>query len=345
MNIHVLVIIIMIILKGIFSAGDTALTYIDRNKLNSRPKKDVKAQRIKHLKENRIGFWGEIELAILMLELIATAYVAEFLIEPVAKWLNPLILKGILTQPVVNFISVIIIGFVLTYLLLVFGYILPKQLARNNPDKVAYKTINILWFMAKLNKPFEGFVRFTTDIFSKIFRIPNTTEYRLTEKELKMLIRESMSDGIIGKEEKTIILNTIKFDAILVKEEMIAKEHVEFIDLNASHEEIIEKIRKNKYSRMPVYVNSEDNIVGIFNMKDVITENGIEKKIQIKDYLRQAIRVNKKDTLSLTFRKMQSERQMMALVYDEKEKLCGIITLEDIIERLVGEILDENDIK
>lgn len=345
MNIHILVIIVMIILKGIFSAGDTALTYIDRNKLNSKSKKDVKAQRIKHLKENRIGFWGEIELVILTIELIATAYVAEFFVEPIAKWFDPLIMQGILTQSAVNFISIIIIGFGLTYLFLVFGYILPKQIARSNPDKMAYRTINILWFMSKLNKPFEVFVRFTTDIFSKIFRIPNTTEYRLTEKELKMLIRESMSDGIIGKEEKTIILNTIKFDAILVKEEMVSKDKVEFIELNSTHDEIIQKIRKNKYSRMPVYVNNEDNIVGIFNMKDVITENGIEKKIQIKDYLRQVIRVNKKDTLSHTFRKMQSERQMMALVYDEKDHLCGIITLEDIIERLVGEILDDNDKK
>ena len=160
MNIHVLVIIIMIILKGIFSAGDTALTYIDRNKLNSRPKKDVKAQRIKQLKENRIGFWGEIELAILMLELIATAYVAEFFVGPIANWFSPLIVAGIMSQSVANFISVVIIGFGLTYLLLVFGYILPKQIARSNPDKMAYRTINILWLTAKLNKPFENFVRF-----------------------------------------------------------------------------------------------------------------------------------------------------------------------------------------
>ena len=91
----------------------------------------------------------------------------------------------------------------------------------------------------------------------------------------------------------------------------------------------------------------KERITGEIMLTKIIaeTENGIEKKIQIKDYLRQAIRVSKKDTLSNTFRKMQAERQMMALVYDEKEKLCGIITLEDIIERLVGEILDDNDNK
>ena len=160
-----------------------------------------------------------------------------------------------------------------------------------------------------------------------------------------MLIRESMADGIIGKEEKAIILNTIKFDAVLVKDEMINKDEVEYINLNASHNEIIRSIKKHKYSRMPVYSGKQDNIIGIFNMKDIITENGIAKEIEIKDYLRETIKVNKKDTLSSTFRKMQNQKQMMAIVYDDKDNFVGIITLEDILERLVGEILDENDRK
>ncbi|MCI8276788.1 MAG: DUF21 domain-containing protein [Clostridia bacterium] len=242
-------------------------------------------------------------------------------------------------------ISVIIVGLLLTYVFLVFGFILPKQIARSKPEKTAYRTINILWFMSKINKPFEELVRITTKIFSKVFSIPDTTEYKLTEKELKMLIRESMADGIIGKEEKAIILNTIKFDAVLVKDEMINKDEVEYINLNASHNEIIRSIKKHKYSRMPVYSGKQDNIIGIFNMKDIITENGIAKEIEIKDYLRETIKVNKKDTLSSTFRKMQNQKQMMAIVYDDKDNFVGIITLEDILERLVGEILDENDRK
>lgn len=345
MLVNILVIIVMLFLKALFSAGDTALTYIDREKLNARIKKDVKAKRIKALKDNRIGFWGEIELLITTIELIATAYAAEFFVEPIADLFEGLVLNGTLEYFTAELVAVFIVAILLTYIFLVFGYILPKQLARSHPEKWAYKTINLLWFMAKINKPFEKLVRITTTTFSKIFRIPDTTEYKLTEKELKMLIRESMADGIIGKEEKAIILNTIKFDAVHVKDEMIPKENVELLSLTATQEEIFKKIKKSKYSRFPVYSEKKDNIIGIFNMKDIITEKGILENIEIKNYLRETIKVYKKDTLSSTFRKMQNQRKMMAMVYDEKEEFCGIITQEDILERLVGEILDDNDKK
>jgi len=345
MIIHIVFIFVMLLIKAIFSAGDTALTYIDRVKLNNRPKKDIKAKKIRILKENRIGFWGEIELVILMTELIATAYVAEFFVEPVSSIFSRFIVAGQMTHNTANLLSVIIIAFVLTYLFLVFGHILPKQIARNNPDKVAYRTINILWIMAKLNKPFEKFVDITTKVFSKIFMIPESTEYKLTEKELKMLIRESMSDGIIGKEEKLIILNTIKFDAIQVKDEMVKKENVEALEINAKHDEIIKKIRNCKYSRLPVYSETPDNIVGFFNMKDYVTEDSNSAEIKLSNYLREALKVHKKDPLSQVFKLMQESHQMFACVYDESENYIGIITMEDIIERLVGEILDDNDVK
>ncbi len=345
MVIHIIFIFVMLLIKAIFSAGDTALTYIDRVKLNNRPKKDIKAKKIRILKENRIGFWGEIELVILMTELISTAYVAEFFVEPVSSVFDSLVTSGTITENIANLLSVIIIAFILTYIFLVFGHILPKQIARNNPDKVAYRTINILWIMAKLNKPFERFVDITTKLFSKIFRIPESTEYKLTEKELKMLIRESMSDGIIGKEEKIIIMNTIKFDAIQVKDEMIKKENVESLSIDAKHEEIVEKIRNCKYSRLPVYSENPDNIIGFFNFKDIVTEEKKGNKIELKKYLREVIKVHRKDPLSNTFKLMQEAHQMLAIVYDESEKYIGIITLEDIIERLVGEIIDDNDEK
>ena len=345
MIIHIVFIVLMILLKGIFSAGDTALTYVDRVKLNSRPKKDIKAKKIRILKENRIGFWGEIELVILMTEIVATAYVAEFFVEPVSTIFKSFVESGTMSIDISNLLSAIIIAFVLTYLFLVFGHILPKQIARNNPDKIAYKTINVLWIFSKLNKPFEKFVDITTKLFSKIFRIPQDTEYKLTEKELKMLIRESMSDGIIGREEKIIILNTIKFDAVQVKDEMVKKEDVEILSIDAKHEEIVEKIRNCKYSRLPVYSENQENIIGFFNIKDLVTEEKKGNKIDLKKYIREVIKVHRKDPLSNTFKLMQDAHQMLAIVYDENEKYIGIITMEDIIERLVGEIIDDNDVK
>ena len=160
-----------------------------------------------------------------------------------------------------------------------------------------------------------------------------------------MLIRESGSDGIIGKEEKIIILNTIKFDAVQVKDEMIKKENVESLSIDAKHDEIIEKIRDCKYSRLPIYSEDPDNIIGFFNIKDLVTEESNSRKINIKEYIRDIIKVNKKDSISSTFIKMQKSHQMLAIVYDDSGKYEGIITLEDIIERLVGEIIDDNDKK
>lgn len=333
----------LVFIKAIFSAADTAFTYLNKIKISQKSKKDKKAKKIKIMIEDKNKLFGTIEVVIIMIELLATAYAAE-------EFTNPLI-KEIIKLPIpyetAVGLAIIIVAILLSYVLLVFGGILPKQIARNNPEETAYRLINIVWLVSKLNKPFEWLVRRTTAIFKAIFGIQTDPKETLTEKEIKMIIRESKNQGVIDNLEKEILFNTLKLEDITIKQIMIPKEKVTFINIEDSKEEIAEKIKTYKYTRMPVYKETIDNIIGIFNIKDIALEytKSNHIKLDINKFLRKVIVVSKNEKVAEVLRTMQLNEQHMVIVVDDKRKVVGMVTMEDILEKLVGNILDEYDDK
>lgn len=334
---------LMVAIKAIFSAADTAFTYLNKIKISQLSKKDKKARKIKTMLEDKNKFLGAIEVVITMIELLSSTYTAAVFVNPLIRELIKLPIPISYEAAVV--IALAIITVVLSYILLVFGGILPRQIARNHPEKTAYRLINAVWIVSKLNKPFEWLVRKSTTIFKTIFGIQTDPKDRLTEKEIKMLIRESKDQGVIDKLEQEILFNTLKLDDITIKQIMVPKEKVTFINVEDSKEEIAEKIQKYKYTRMPVYKGNMDNIIGLFNIKDIAIEytksNNVE--LDVSKYLRKVIIVSKDEKISEVFRIMQLNDQLMVVVVDDKRKVVGTVTMEDILEKLVGNILDEYD--
>lgn len=341
-----LIIIVLIFLRGMFAGFDTALMYTDKYKIAKKAKKDKKAKKIKFLIDDKIKFWGVIEICMISAELLLIEFVAEEFTKNFALKIQTLGIQ----ENLATLAAILIIAIILTFILLVFGTILPKQIARNNPEKFAYRYINIVSFFAKINYLFELVVRKASKLFAGIFNIEEDPEAKLTEKQIKMIISEGKAQGALEDLEKQIAIQALKFDDIEIKNIMIKKENIDFLNIETSSKEIWKNIGEYNFTRIPVYKDNTDykkNIIGIFNIKDLIIEYSKTNRmnISLKKYLRPIEFVNKNEKVSETFKKMQKDEIYMAIVIDDDMKVCGLVTLEDILEMLVGKIFDEYEKK
>lgn len=344
MTVSIILLLIIVAIKALFSAADTAFTYINRTEIKLANKKDKKAEKIRILMEDSNKFYGIIEVVINMSELLASAVASLTILEYFAEYLEQV---GF-TEVYAMLISVAIITVILAYMMLVFGSVLPKRIARNNPKKVAYKLIPILWVVAKLNYPFERLINFSTNFFSKVFKIKQIPDEKLTEKQLKMIIKEAKNEGVLENLENRILLNTLKANDITVNKIMIPLEKAYLVNIDNEFSKIVYNIKKNRYTRIPVYKESKTNIIGIFNIKEAAikyAETGINTKEQITDILQIPQYVNQNEKIFEVFKALQKNNRIFGIVRDEQNVPIGLISIEDILEKLVGKIFDEDDKK
>lgn len=340
----VIILLIIVGIKAIFSAADTAFTYINRTEIKLASKKDKKTEKIRILMEDSNKFYGIIEVVINMSELLASAVVSLTILEYFAQYLE----KFRITENVAMLISAGIVTIILAYVMLVFGGILPKRIARNNPKKVAYKLIPILWVVAKLNYPFERLIDVTTDFFSKVFKIKQMPEERITEKQLKMIIKEAKNEGVLEYLENKILLNTLKANDITVNKIMIPFEKAYLVNIDDNFTKILYNIKENKFTRIPVYKDSKTNIIGIFNIKEAVikyAEIGMKNKEQIIESLQIPQYIKQDEKIFNVFKALQKNNRMLGIVRDGQNVPIGLISVEDILEKLVGKIFDEDDKK
>lgn len=337
-----LIVILLIFLRGMFAGFDTSLVYIDKYKISKLAKKSKKAEKINFLINDKIRFWGVIEIGIISAELFLTAYVAEEFIARLTE-----MIKGLnFTDEIAVIVAAVIITTILTFLLLIFGTILPKQIARNNPKKFAFRYINIIYFFTKINHIFELLVRKFSKIFSLIFNIEEDPDSKLTENQIKMIIMEGKIQGAIEDLEKQIAIKALNFDDIKIKNIMIKKENINFLNIDADSKEILNNINEYKYTRIPVYKENnekKENILGIFNIKDLIVEYSKTNimNIEIEKYLRKVDFCYKNEDVADVFKRIQKNKIAMTMVLDDNENVCGMATMEDMLETLVGKIFDE----
>lgn len=337
-----IILLIIVLIKAIFSASDTAFTFLNRAEINQLSKKDKKAEKIKILMEDSNKFFGIIEVVINMCELLAGAVVSLTLVE----YLIDVLEKMQIATNIAALISVVISTVILSYIMLVFGGVLPKRIARNNPKKVAYSFINILLVVAKLNYPFERLIDFSTDLCSKLFKIKEEPEEKLTEKQIKMIIKEAKDEGVLEKIENRILLNTLKSNNIKVEKIMVPLDETYMINMNNDLDKILNSIMKNKYTRIPVFKKNKTNIIGILYVKEMAikyAQEKIENKEQLENILRKPQYIKKDQKILYALKELQKNDQIMGIVCDNDNIPVGIISIEDVLEKLVGEIFDEDD--
>lgn len=235
---------------------------------------------------------------------------------------------------------------VLTVAILVFGEITPKNYATLNAEKLTLKFIPIIRFFMIILTP----VIFIINLFSRAFMFllrvdPNAVSKAMTEDELRTIVDVSHEDGVIESDEKEMIYNVFDLGDANAKDIMVPRVHVTFAEVNNTYEELIAIFREDKFTRLPVYEDTPDNIVGIINMKDLLLYDKKTETFNIRDIMREPHFTYEYKDISELLVEMRDSTFNIAIVLDEYGEMAGLITLEDILEEIVGEIHDEYDEK
>lgn len=343
--IQVLLLVILIGLNAFFAASEIAFISLNDAKIDIQAKEgNKKAKKIKKMLENPSKFLATIQIGITLAGFLSSAFASEAFASELAPILNNLI--PVLSVSTWNTISIIIITIILSYFTLIFGELVPKRIAMKYCEKVAFASIGVISAISILTSPFVKFLTFSTNIVSKIFGVSDAEEETVTEEEIRMMVDVGKEKGTINKEESEMINNVFEFNDKTVSEIMIPRTEIYAVDMNLSISKVIEDITEDKdfrYSRIPVYDETIDEIKGIVYIKDILlsTKN---KNVKIKNLVKEAYYVPETKQLDELFDELRKNRKQIAIVVDEYGGTAGIVTMEDILEEIVGEIYDEYDL-
>ncbi len=339
---QVVVLIILILINGFFAASEIAFISLNDVKISKQAKEgNKKAKQILKMLENPSRFLATIQIGITLAGFLSSAFASDAFASRLAPILNqwmPSISIGVWQS-----ISIIVITIILSFFTLVFGELVPKRLAMKHYEKVAYATIGVIRTIYVVTVPFVKLLTASTNLISKIFGVSEKDEEIVTEEQIKMMVDEGEEKGSIDEEEKNLINNVFEFDDITVSEIMTHRTDIYAIDMNRDVNELIEELDEYKYSRVPVYDETIDEIKGILYLKDLLKYVKGKRNVKIKTMMRPAYFVAQSKPINEVFRELQKKNSQIAIVLDEYGGTAGLITMEDILEELVGDIFDEYD--
>ena len=340
---QLLILVILIIINAFFAASEIAFITLNDAKIDIQAKEgNKKAKQIQKMIKTPSKFLATIQIGITLAGFLSSAFASDTFAERLAPMLYKLI-------PFINLgiwrsVSIIIITIILSFFTLVFGELVPKRLAMKNYEKIAFGSIGVIRAISIITAPFVKFLTVVTNAVSKLFGVEENDEETVTEEEIKMMVTQGEESGNIKEEEKELINNVFEFNDITVSEVMRHRKDIFAVDINISNEELINELSKEEYrhSRIPVYDETIDEIKGILYIKDVL-KNINKKTFKVKNIMKEAYFVSQNKLINEIFKELQKSKKQMAIVIDEYGGTAGLITMEDILEEIVGDIYDEYD--
>lgn len=339
---QIIILIILILLNAFFAMAEIAFISVNEAKISKRAKEnDTKAILIEKMLKTPSKFLATIQIGITLAGFLSSAFASDTFASYLAPYLHSIIPQ--ISIDVWNAISIIIITLILSYFTLVFGELVPKRIAMKNYEKILYSTIGIINMISKITSPFVKLLTISTNFISKIFGVEAQEEEIVTEEEIKIMVDAGQEDGTIDEEAKELINNVFEFNDIEASEIMTHRTDIFAVEINDDIDKMLSKIDSLKYSRIPVYEETIDEIKGILYVKDILKSLKDNKKIKIKNLMRDAYFIPESKYINEIFRELQKNKKHMAIVVDEYGGTAGLVTMEDIIEELVGNIFDEYD--
>lgn len=326
--IQLIILAVLILLSALFSSAETSLTTSNKLKIQSLADQGSKRARILlKISEDSGKMLSAILIGNNLVNNAATALTTSLIIQLFG---NSGV--GIATG-------------VITLLILIFGEISPKTLATIHSEKMALLYAPLIHFLMKIFTPVIFIVNKLSMGVLFLLRVnPDQKVNTMTEHELRTIVDVSHEDGVIESEEKEMIYNVFDMGDAKAKDIMVPRVHVTFADINSTYDELIEIFREDKFTRLPIYEEITDNVVGTINMKDLLLYNYNDKKeFHVRDILREAYFTYEYKSISELLVEMRQASINIAIVLDEYGETAGLITLEDLLEEIVGEIHDEYD--
>lgn len=336
--------VILIAINAFFAGTEIAVISLNANKLKRQAEEgDKKAAQMLKMVEKPEGFLSTIQIGITLAGFLGSAFAADNFADRLTQWMiNEQ--HATLSAGALNAINVIIVTLILSYFTLVFGELVPKRVAMQRPDKVARQSASIIYTLSIIMKPVIWLLSASTNAVLRIMRIdPNAQSEEVTEEEIRLMVDIGEEKGAILADERAMIENVFEFNNQTAKEVMTHRTDVTAIPLNDTPKHIVDTIASSGLSRIPVYEESVDEIIGVLNAREYLLNAQRKTPKPLMQLLRAPYCVPESVHTDVLFRNMQRMKTHFAIVVDEYGGTSGIVTMEDLIEELVGDIYDESD--
>lgn len=336
--------VLLVFFNAIFASAEIAIITVNDNKLASMAEKgDVRAARLVKLTSQPARFLATIQVAITLSGFLGSAFAAENFSDSLVDLMVSMGVPG--SVQALNTVAVVLITIILSYVTLVFGELVPKRIAMRKSESIALGLSGLVSFIAKAFAPIVGLLTFSTNIILRLFGIdPNQVDDEVSEEEIRMMVDVGSAKGTIDKHEREFIQNVFEFDDITAEEIATHRTEVAILWVEDSLEQWEETIHNNPFTVYPVCEDSADNVLGIVNIKDYFRHKNLTKEEAMQNVVQPAYFVPGSVRADNLFRNMKANRARLAVVLDEYGGMSGIITMNDLIEQLVGDLDDDDDV-
>ncbi|MBE6769430.1 MAG: HlyC/CorC family transporter [Ruminococcaceae bacterium] len=335
----------LILVNAFFAMSEIAIISLNDVKLQKMAEEgNKKAKKVLALVENPSSFLSTIQIGVTLAGFLTSASAAENFSEPLAN-----IISGWLPNvpaSLISGVSLVLVTIIISFFSLVLGELAPKRIAMQCGEKISFAVVGILLFIKSAMKPFIKLLSFSTNLVVRLFGFdPNASEETMTEEEIRMMVDAGEEKGVIEESQKEMINNIFEFDDIVAADVMTHRTDIEAVEINDKISDVIEKTVEAGYSRLPVFEEELDNIKGIIYVKDLLPYVGkrVPSEVKIADLMRSAEFVPESKRCGDLFNEMTEKRLQMIFVCDEYGGIAGLVTIEDLLESIVGNMQDEYD--
>lgn len=345
--VQIVILFALILVNAFFAMSEMAIVTLNDNKIDKMAEQgNKKAKQIKKLTENTSSFLSTIQVGVTLAGFLTSATAAQSFAGMLTDAISKTAIVNVVPTGVISGFSTVVITLIMSYFSLVLGELVPKKVAMSKPEKMAFMAAPILVFVAKVTNPIVRFLAFSTNGVLRLIGIdPHADEEVVTEEEIRMMVDVGGEKGVIEDTQIEMINNIFEFDDIDVADIMTHRTDMVCIDDDEPLSEAVKLSIENGFSRIPVYEEDPDDIIGIVYIKDFLKYVGtnLPKTKTVKDMMRPAYYVPETKRCGELFTEMTEKRVQMAVVVDEYGGTAGIVTLEDLLESIVGNIQDEYD--
>jgi len=338
---QILLIVLLTAINAFFSSAEMAIVSVNKSKIKKLSEEgNSKAKLLEKLIENPSNFLSTIQIGITLAGFFSSASAATGISEYISKLLKPLSL------PYSQEFSMIVVTLILSYFTLVFGELVPKRIALKKADKIALLSVKPIYLISKLTKPFIKLLSFSTSLILKLSGNEDSDiDEKVSEEEIRYLISQSQKDGCIELVEKEMLYSIFEFNDKSVNEIMTPRNNMFAISIDSNIEDILDEILESSFSRIPVYKDNIDNIIGVLYVKDLFIEArkvgfnniNLKKILHEPNFILETVKTNE------LFNILKVKKVHLAILFDEYGGISGLVSMEDLIEEIVGDIEDEYD--
>lgn len=344
--VNIIILVVLILVNAFFAGSEIALISLNKNKIKAQEEEgNKKAKIVLKLIEIPTRLLSMIQIGVTLSGFLNSALASDVFADELVKIMQDIGIS--ISLGTMRSISMVVITLLLAIVTLIFGELVPKRIAMSNPEKFSFLVAYPIYVLYRIVLPLVYVLSFMTNLVLRLIGIdPNKNEHQVTEEEIRLMVATSSEEGEIDNKEKEMIDNIFEFNDTTVADVMTHRVDVEALDIDSTYEEVMQYFEHAQFTRIPIYEKTLDDVIGILHAKDLlrcVSELKNKKDFCLKDIIREPMFVPDSKLIDTLFYELKAQKTHIAVVIDEYGGTAGIVTMEDLIEEIVGEVFDEYD--